>query len=104
LMAGTFIAIGACLSAVTSSQVVAFVLTALMCVLLMLVGQPQVLDFMQGALPSRLINGVAHLSMLQHFEAIARGVLDVRDVLYFLLSMVGWLIAGVLLLDLKRTR
>src|SRR5580698_9822585 len=92
LMAGTFIAIGACLSAVTSSQVVAFVLTALVCVLLMLVGQPQVLDFMQGALPSRLINGVAHLSMLQHFEAIARGVLDVRDVLYFLLSMVGWLI------------
>ena len=104
LMAGTFIAIGACLSALTSSQVVAFVLTALVCVLLMLVGQPQVLDFLQGGLPSRLINGVALLSMLQHFEAIARGVLDVRDLLYFLLSMIAWLIAGVLLLDLKRTR
>jgi len=104
LMAGTFIAIGACLSALTSSQVVAFILTALVCVLLILIGQPQVLDFLQGGLPRRLINGVAHLSMLQHFEAIARGVLDVRDLLYFLLSMVGWLIAGVLLLDLKRTR
>jgi len=103
-MAGTFIAIGACLSALTNSQVVAFVLTALVSVLLMLVGQPQVLDFLQGGLPNRLINGVAHLSILQHFEAIARGVLDVRDLLYFLLSMVGWLIAGVLLLDLKRTR
>jgi ABC-2 type transport system permease protein len=104
MMAGTFIAIGACLSALTNSQVVAFVLTALVSVLLMLVGQPQVLDFLQGGLPNRLINGVAHLSILQHFEAIARGVLDVRDLLYFLLSMVGWLIAGVLLLDLKRTR
>ena len=104
MMAGTFIAIGACLSALTSSQVVAFVLTALVCVLLMLVGQPQVLDFLQDGLPIRLINGVAHLSILQHFEAIARGVLDVRDLLYFLLSTVGWLIAGVLLLDLKRTR
>ena len=104
LMAGTFIAIGACLSALTNSQVVAFVLTALVCLLLILVGQPQVLDFLQGGLPRRLINGVAHLSMLQHFEAIARGVLDVRDLLYFLLSMIGWLIAGVLLLDLKRTR
>ena len=104
MMAGTFIAIGACLSAMTNSQVVAFVLTALVSVLLMLVGQPQVLDFLQGGLPNRLINGVAHLSILQHFEAIARGVLDVRDLLYFLLSMVGWLIAGVLLLDLKRTR
>jgi ABC-2 type transport system permease protein len=104
MMAGTFIAIGACLSALTRSQVVAFILTALVCVLLILVGQQQVLDFFQGALPRKLINAMAHLSMLRHFEAIARGVLDMRDLLYFVLSMVGWLIAGVLLLDLKRTR
>lgn len=104
LMAGSFIAIGACLSALTRSQVVAFILTALVCVLLILVGQPQVLDFFSGALPRKLINAVAHLSMLRHFEAIARGVLDIRDLTYFLLSTIGWLLAGVLLLDLKRTR
>ncbi|EIL94145.1 MULTISPECIES: ABC transporter permease subunit [Rhodanobacter] len=104
LMAGSFVAIGACLSALTRSQVVAFILTALVCVLLILIGQPQVLDFFSGALPRKLINAVAHLSMLRHFEAIARGVLDVRDLLYFLLSTLGWLLAGVLLLDLKRTR
>jgi ABC-2 type transport system permease protein len=104
MMAGTFIAIGACLSALTRSQVVAFILTALVCVLLILVGQQQVLDFFQGALPRKLINAMAHLSMLRHFEAIARGVLDVRDLMYFVFSMIGWLIAGVLLLDLKRTR
>jgi ABC-2 type transport system permease protein len=104
LMAGSFIAIGACLSALTRSQVVAFILTALVCVLLILVGQPQVLDFFSGALPRKLINAVAHLSMLRHFEAIARGVLDIRDLVYFLLSTIGWLVAGVLLLDLKRTR
>ncbi len=104
LMAGSFIAIGACLSALTRSQVVAFILTALVCVLLILAGQPQVLDFFSGALPRRLINAVAHLSMLRHFEAIARGVLDLRDLMYFLLSTIGWLVAGVLLLDLKRTR
>lgn len=103
LMAGSFIAIGACLSALTRSQVVAFILTALVCVLLILVGQPQVLELFQGTLPRQLINAAAHLSMLQHFEAIARGVLDVRDLCYFLLSMICWLIAGVLLLDLKRT-
>ena len=104
LMAGSFIAIGACLSALTRSQVVAFILTALVCVLLILVGQPKVLDFFSGALPRKLINAVAHLSMLRHFEAIARGVLDIRDMMYFLLSTIGWLVAGVLLLDLKRTR
>ena len=104
LMAGTFIAIGACLSALTRSQVVAFILTALVCVLLILAGQAQVLDFFHGTLSRQLINLVGQLSMLRHFEAIARGVLDVRDVLYFVLSTVGWLIAGVLLLDLKRMR
>ncbi|HWU77149.1 MAG TPA: ABC transporter permease subunit [Rhodanobacter sp.] len=104
LMAGTFIAIGACMSALTRSQVVAFILTALVCVLLILAGQPQVLDFFQGGLPRRLINAVAHLSMLRHFEAISRGVLDLRDLIYFLLSTLGWLIAGVLVLDIRRTR
>jgi len=103
LMAGAFLAIGACLSAVTQSQVVAFVLTMVVCFLLILAGQPQVMDFFQGTLPRRLVNGVAHLSMLRHFEAISRGVLDPRDLLYFLLSMATWLTAGVLVLDLKRT-
>ena len=103
LMAGAFLAIGACLSAVTQSQVVAFVLTMVVCFLLILVGQPQVMEFFQGALPRRLVNALAHLSMLRHFEAISRGVLDMRDLLYFVLSMAAWLMAGVLVLDLKRT-
>lgn len=101
-MAGAFLAIGACLSTLTSSQVVAFILTAVVCVLLILAGQSQVLDFFQGAFPRRLVNGVAHLSMLRHYEAIARGVLDVRDLLYFVLTIAAWLTAGVLVLDLKR--
>lgn len=104
LMAGSFVAIGACLSALTRSQVVAFVLTALVCVLLVLAGQPQVLDFFSGALPRKLVHALAYLSMLRHFEAIARGVLDLRDLLYFLLSTLGWLAGGVLLLELKRVR
>jgi ABC-2 type transport system permease protein len=103
LMAGAFLAIGACLSAVTQSQVVAFVLTVVVCFLLILVGQSQVMEFFQGAMPRKLVNGLAHLSMLRHFEAISRGVLDVRDLLYFVLSMAAWLTAGVLVLDLKRT-
>lgn len=103
LMAGAFLAIGACLSTVTSSQVVAFILTAVVCVLLILAGQSQVLDFFQGTLPRRLVNGVAHLSMLRHYEAIARGVLDVRDLLYFILTIAAWLTAGVLVLDMKRS-
>ncbi|WP_329742840.1 ABC transporter permease subunit [Dyella sp. A6] len=104
LMAGAFLAIGACISTFTRSQVVAFILTALVCVLLILAGQAQVMDFFQGTLPRKLMNAAAHLSLLRHFEAIARGVLDIRDLLYFVLTIVAWLTAGVLVLDLKRTR
>jgi ABC-2 type transport system permease protein len=103
LMAGAFLSIGACLSTLTSSQVVAFILTAVVCVLLILAGQAEVMDFFQGALPRKLVNGVAHLSMLRHYEAIARGVLDVRDIIYFVLTIAAWLTAGVLVLDLKRS-
>jgi ABC-2 type transport system permease protein len=104
LMAGAFLAIGACVSTFTRSQVVAFILTAVVCVLLILAGQTQVMDFFQGTLPRKLVNAAAHLSLLRHFEAIARGVLDVRDLLYFVFTIVAWLTAGVLVLDLKRTR
>ena len=104
LMASTFVAIGACMSALTRSQVVAFLLTALACTVFVLVGLPQIVDLFHGPVAGRLVKGVAHLSMLRHFAAISRGVLDVRDLLYFLLSTFGWLLAGVLLLDLKRTR
>jgi ABC-2 type transport system permease protein len=41
--------------------------------------------------------------MLRHYEAIARGVLDIRDLLYFVLTIAAWLTAGVLVLDLKRS-
>lgn len=104
LMASTFVAIGACMSALTRSQVVAFILTALACTLFVLVGLPQIVDLFHGPVLGRLVKGVAHLSMLRHFAAISHGVLDIRDLLYFVLSTCGWLIAGVLLLDLKRTR
>jgi ABC-2 type transport system permease protein len=104
VLAGSFIAIGACMSAMTRSQVVAFILTALACALFVLIGMPQIVDLFRGPVMGKLVKGIAHLSRLRHFAAISRGVLDVRDLLYFVLTTFGWLLAGVLLLDLKRTR
>ncbi|NII11677.1 ABC transporter permease subunit [Oleiagrimonas sp. C23AA] len=104
LMAGAFIAVGCCLSTLTRSQVVAFILTAAVCFMLLLAGQPIILEAASSVLPQSLVNAVADLSFLQHFQAIARGVLDLRDVVYFLISIVVWLTAGVWLLDLGRAR
>ncbi|MBB3227470.1 ABC-2 type transport system permease protein [Luteibacter sp. Sphag1AF] len=104
LMSGCFLAIGACMSAATRSQIVAFILTAAVCFLLLLAGQPQVLDFFQDALPGRVIGALGQLSITRHAASIARGVLDLRDVTYFVASIVAWLAAGIVLIDLKRSR
>ncbi|HEX7340229.1 MAG TPA: ABC transporter permease subunit [Rhodanobacteraceae bacterium] len=102
LMAGAYLAVGCCLSTLTRSQVVAFVLTAAVCFILLLAGQPLVMDAASGLLPASWVQGVADLSFLSHFAAIARGVLDVRDVIYFVASIVAWLAAGIVMLNLRR--
>ncbi len=102
LMAGAYLAVGCCLSTLTRSQVVAFILTVAVCFVLLMAGQPMVMDSAAGVLPQTLARGVGDLSFLQHFSAIARGVLDMRDVFFFVASIVFWLVAGVMLLDLRR--
>ena len=102
LMAGAFLAIGTCISAANRSQVVAFIITAVICFGFMLAGFPLVLDLFAGWLPGTLLDAVASLSFLTHFNAISKGVLDVRDVLYFLLVIGVWLTATTIVLDLKK--
>lgn len=102
LMAGGFLAIGSCISAANRNQVVAFIITVVICFVFMLAGFPLVLDLFSGWLPGPLLDAVASLSFLTHFAAISKGVLDVRDVLYFLLVIGVWLVATTIVLDLKK--
>jgi len=102
LMAGGFLAVGACLSAASRNQVVAFILTVVVCFLLLLAGFPLVLDFARAFLPEVLVDAVAGLSFMTHFSAISKGVLDVRDILFFLFSIAFWLMASAVVIDLKK--
>ncbi len=102
MMAGAFLAVGCCLSALTRSQVVAFILTVAACFILVMAGLPTIHDLLAGLIPPQLATAFSDLSILEHFRAIARGVLDLRDGIYFLLSIVAWLTAGVVILQLKR--
>lgn len=102
LLAGAMLAVGSAVSAATRSQVVAFVVTVVVCFLMLLAGYPLVQDAVQGWAPRAAIEAVAQLSFLTHFQAILRGVLDLRDVLYFLLSILAWLAATVVILDAKK--
>ncbi|QGX41822.1 ABC transporter permease [Permianibacter aggregans] len=102
LMSGAFVAIGTCLSAATRSQVVAFILTIVICFVFVLAGFPMVLDAFSGWAPQWLIDAVAYMSLMAHFDAISKGLLDVRDVFFFVSFIAAWLIATAIVLDLKK--
>ncbi|MFU8830888.1 MAG: ABC transporter permease subunit [Wenzhouxiangella sp.] len=102
LMAGGFLAISACLSAATRNQVVAFILSVVVCFVFLLSGLPMVLDLFRGWLPQPMIDGIANLSFLVHFSSISRGVLDLRDLLYFGLVIGFWLMANQIVLELRK--
>lgn len=103
LMAGAFLAVGSCLSALTRNQVIAFILTVVACFLLLLSGFPLVLDFFRGfGAPQGVIDAISGLSFLTHFNAISKGVLDLRDLFYFALMIGFWLYATTIVIDLKK--
>jgi ABC-2 type transport system permease protein len=102
LMAGGFLAVGSCISAVTKSQVIAFILAVVACFMLLLAGSPLVLDVFSAWAPQALIDGVASLSFLTHFSTISKGVIDLRDIVYFALLMTGFLYANAIVLHLNK--
>jgi len=102
LMAGGFLAIGTCLSAATRNQVIAFITAVLVCFVFLLAGFPFVLDFVRGILPQAIVEAIASLSFFTHFDAISKGVIDLRDLIYFAALIGFWLTATTLVLDMKK--
>ena len=98
LMAGGFLAIGACLSATTRNQVIAFVITVVVCFVFLVSGFPMVLDFFTSWAPQILVDGIASLSFLTHFESISKGVIDLRDLIYFSFLILAFLYANTIVL------
>ena len=102
LMAGGFLAVGSCISATTKNQVIAFILAVVACFLLLLAGFPLVLDVFSAWAPQALVDAVASLSFLTHFASISKGVIDLRDLVYFALLIGTMLYANTIVLQLKK--
>lgn len=102
LMAGAILAIGSCLSALTKNQVIAFVLTVVVCFAFLISGYGPVLNFIKGWAPGAVTDAVASFSFLTRFDAISRGVLDLRDVIYFGSLIVLCLFLSTVLVDWKK--
>ena len=104
LMAGGFLAIGSCMSAITKNQVIAFIVTVVICFLFMLSDFPLVLDPLRAWMPTILLDAVASLSFLNHYDSVSRGVIDLRDIVYFALMILLWLFINVLALDVRKAQ
>ncbi len=102
LMAGGFLSIGGCVSAFTRNQVIAFVISIVVCFGFLLSGFPLVLDVFSGWAPQVLVDGIASLSFLTHFTSISRGVIELRDLVYFGLLIGTFLYANTIVLQWKQ--
>lgn len=102
LMAGGFLAVGSCISALTRNQVIAFVVSVVLCFALLAAGHPMILAVFSGWAPQTLVDGIASLSFLTHFESISKGVIDLRDLVYFCLLIAAALYATTLILRMKQ--
>jgi ABC-2 type transport system permease protein len=101
-MAGAYLAIGACISATTNNQVIAFVVSVVICFLFTVSGAPLVLDFFRAWAPFALVSAVSSFSFLTHFAAIQQGVIDIRDLVFFFSLIALFLAANIVVVDLKR--
>ncbi len=84
LLAGAYLAIASFTSSFTKSQVVSFIVSLLICFFLILAGWPQVTDMLVEWAPRELIDIIASFSVWPYFQSMQRGVVDTKDIIYFL--------------------
>lgn len=102
LMAGAFLAIGSCISAATKSQVIAFIVSVVICLLFMLAGLKDVQAFVSGWLPLSAVQVIGGFSFLSRFDAISRGVLDLRDLIFFGSIIIVFVAATGVVVNMKK--
>ncbi len=102
LLAGAYLAVGCMTSAMTRNQVISFILSVVVCLFLILAGWPPVTDLLVRWAPGWLVNTVAAFSVVPHFDGFQKGVLDSRDVIFFL-SIIGLSLftTGVIIRNLR---
>jgi ABC-2 type transport system permease protein len=102
LMAGSFLAVGSCMSALTRNQVIAFITTVVVCFLFVLSGFPLVTSTLSDWAPQLLVDAIASMSFLTHFNSVSKGVIGLRDILFFLSLTVAWLAATAVVIEIKQ--
>lgn len=102
LMAGAFLAIGCFFSAVSKNQVISFVLSVVACAILVFAGMPSTLNYLSNFLPAGMVVAIENMSFQTHFESIQKGVLQFKDLAYFIILIIGWIAASTIILEERK--
>ena len=102
LMAGGFLAVGSFFSALTKNQVISFILSVVACGILVYAGMPTTLEYLSTSLSPSLLSLMENISFLTHFESIQRGVIQIRDLAYFVILIAAWVYACMLVLEERK--
>ena len=101
-MSGAYLSIGSCISAITKNQVIAFVIAATVCFIFTMSGVDIVLNFFKVWAPEFLVNIISSMSFLVHFESITKGVIEIRDFLFYLSVIIFWLFLNIIIVEFKK--
>jgi ABC-2 type transport system permease protein len=102
LLAGAYLAIASLTSALTKNQVVSFILGVVISFVLVLVGWGLFTDALASWLPLWVVDGIAQIGFITHFTAITRGLVDTRDLIFFISAIAVGLSLNVIVLEAKK--
>jgi ABC-2 type transport system permease protein len=103
LMAGAFLAIGSCISALTKNQVIAFIVAATLCFLLVMSGSEMVLNVFRAWAPAFITQAVSSLSFLNHFDLISKGVIGLPSLVFYVSLIAFFLFANMIVVELRKS-
>ena len=102
LMAGGFLAIGSFFSALSKNQVISFILSVVACAVLVYAGMPTTLHYLSAVLPAGLVSAVESVSFQVHFESTLKGVIEFKDISYFVILIIGWIAVCSIVLNERK--
>jgi ABC-2 type transport system permease protein len=88
-MAGAYLGVCSLTSACTKSQVISFVVSLISCAALLFLGLSAFTSFLEGFLPVHAADAISNFSFITHFDAFTKGIVDLKDIMFFL-SLTGF--------------
>jgi ABC-2 type transport system permease protein len=102
LMAGAYLAVGSAVSALTRNQVIAFIITVIVCFGFLLGGYAPAIAELGSWIPASVIDAIASFSFITRFDSLGKGVIDLRDIFFFGALIALFLFATAVIVDAKK--